>query len=235
MASKVGIVDNSKILIKNQTPYKIGPMNMHVLSAEDSVEHFLKVTTAAEASRKDLLLAVETCLPQGFFESNTVSNTQIYGPIVTPLYNLTPISVLNNTKSCTVTSNQTETTYDTSNFFEDQYLSAEVFEPKDKPYVEPKISDISTPVSRVESSLACAPVARSPTSICINTPWISITSGLDREMTPANSVTPAPIANNVNQSVESNEPMNVIRISFESSVVVKKKTEWRNKGEYSIK
>ena len=33
MARKVGIVDNSKYLVQNQTPYKIGQMDMHVFSA----------------------------------------------------------------------------------------------------------------------------------------------------------------------------------------------------------
>ena len=211
VASKAGILDNSKFLIQNQTPYKIGPMDMHVYSAEDSVDHFLKVTTAAEASRKDMSLAVQACLPEGFLESSSVSNTQIYGPTVTPVYNPTPIPVLNNTKSCTVTSNQTETTCDTSNFFEEQYLSGEGCEPRDKSYNAPKIIEISTPLSRIESNIACAPVAESSTSSCISTPRISVTSGIDREMTPANAVTMAPIANNVNQKLENNEPVNVIK------------------------
>ena len=33
VARKVGIVDNSKYLVQNQIPYKIGPMDMHVFSA----------------------------------------------------------------------------------------------------------------------------------------------------------------------------------------------------------
>ena len=217
VASKAGIVDNSKFLIQNQTPYKIGPMDMHVFSAEDSVDHFLKVSTAAEASRKDMSLAVQACLPEGFLESNSVSNTQIYGPTVTPVYNPTPIPVLNNTKSCTVTSDQT--TCDTSNFFEEQCLSAEGCELKDKSYNEPKISEISTPLSKIESSIACAPMSGSSTSSCISTPRISVTSGIDREMTPP------PITNNVNQRLENNEPVNVISISEEGSVVVRRKDQ----------
>ena len=33
VANKEGIVDNSKYLVQNQTPYKIGPIDMHVFSA----------------------------------------------------------------------------------------------------------------------------------------------------------------------------------------------------------
>ena len=116
--------------------------------------------------------------------------------------------MLNTTKSSTVTSNKTETTCDTSNLFEDQYLSAEVCEPKDKSCVAPKISEISTHVSKAESSILWAPVAISSTLDSINSPRLSITSGLDREITSVHSVTPAPIANNINQSIESNEPVN---------------------------
>ena len=74
--------------------------------------------------------------------------------------------------------------------------------------VSPKISEISTYVSRAESSIPCAPVERSSTLSCTNSPRLGITSGLDREITSVRSVTPAPIANNINQSIESNEPVN---------------------------
>ena len=46
-------------------------------------------------------------------------------------------------------------------------------------------------------------------------------------MTPANAVTTAPIANNVNQRLENNEPVTVISISKEGNVVVKRKDQSR--------
>ena len=141
-------------------------------------------------------------------------NTELNGPIVTPTYTPTPISQLHKPKNSTIS-------------MSNQHFSADVCGPQDRSYAAPEISESSTSVDKVKNSVYCAPVASSPTSSCINTPKIRITLVTDREVTPANAITPAPVVYNTHSSVESNgsvnESVNEINISDEGSVIVKRK------------
>ena len=90
MALKGNVVDNSAYLIQNPNPYKFGPLDYHIFTAEESMKHFLEVSTAAESARKDLPLAVQQCIPEGMFDfSNIDSQNSTMQEI--PQYIPTPI------------------------------------------------------------------------------------------------------------------------------------------------
>ena len=63
MAHKGNVVNHSDFLVRNTQAYKISQLDYCALSAEDSINHFLSVSRAAEAAKKELPLAVRQCLP----------------------------------------------------------------------------------------------------------------------------------------------------------------------------
>ena len=90
MVLKANVIDNSAYLILNPNPYKFGPLDYHIFTAEESMKHFLEVSTAAESARKDLPLAVQQCIPEGMFDfSNIDSQNSTMQDI--PQYIPTPI------------------------------------------------------------------------------------------------------------------------------------------------
>ena len=88
-AYKANITDHSQYLKQNPIPKLITSMDFYMCSAEESTDHFMKVSKAAEASRLELKDSVLQCLPPSILniESETTCN-------IIPEYVPTPISKL---------------------------------------------------------------------------------------------------------------------------------------------